>query len=61
MEEEKDFYRRGSGLKVIICHESDEKARYFTEFNRHAGNEVLKDAKGRLYVLVCKYDLCLRS
>lgn len=48
-------YRRGSGLKVAICHKEHEEAAYYRKFNERAGNEVLEDEKGFLYVLVCRY------
>ncbi len=60
-EEFKSFYRRGSGLRVNICHESDDQARFLCDTNRTAGYEILRDDKGFLFVQVCKYDTCYRS
>ena len=54
-------YRRGSGLRVTICHEGDENARYYIQANRAAGNELHVDERGFIYTLVCKYDTCYRS
>lgn len=54
-------YRRGTGLRVTICHESGEQARYLISQNKSAGNELFRDEKGFIFTLVCKYDTCYRS
>jgi hypothetical protein len=60
-ENRRPLYRRGSGIRVIICHEEDEQADYFVRVNRAAGNELYVDERGFIFTLVCKYDTRYRS
>jgi hypothetical protein len=59
--EKKSFYRRGSGMKVIICHEDDEQANYLVQMNRAAGNTVHIDDRGFLFVVVLQYNMAMGS
>lgn len=52
---DRPFYRRGSGLRVTICHKEHEEANYYRKLNEQAGNEVMEDDRGFLYCLVCRY------
>ncbi len=54
-------YPRGSGLRVTICHEEDERARYYVAMNKGAGNPLYVDEKGFIFTLVCRYNMCYSS
>jgi hypothetical protein len=56
--QEKPRYRRGSGLKIVICHKEHEEASRLRRFNERSGNPVHEDERGFLFVVVCRYPLC---
>ena len=54
----KEFYKRGTGLKVVICSEDDPEADYYIQVNQAAGNTVYKDNQDNLFILACQYSTC---